>query len=243
MSWVSERHLVAALSNAGAFGVIACGRDGARPAGAGDRRDPGADRAPLRREPHHHASPAGPAGGCLPRSEGRPYRLRRRHPAGRRHQKGQGRRRQGGLLRPGAGAGEEAGALRRRCAGDRGLRGRRAYRPGLAERAGAGDPAAYPRRAGLRRRRHRPGRGDPVLSGDGRGRRPARHPFRLRHRMHRPPALQARLHPRQCAGRDADPADRRALPGHSGPRPAECRRPSASWRIRRRCWRSSSRAS
>ena len=25
MSWVSERHLVAALSNAGAFGVIACG--------------------------------------------------------------------------------------------------------------------------------------------------------------------------------------------------------------------------
>src|SRR4029078_9093277 len=25
MSWISERHLVAALSNAGAFGVIACG--------------------------------------------------------------------------------------------------------------------------------------------------------------------------------------------------------------------------
>src|SRR4028119_2509763 len=25
MSWISERHLVSALSNAGAFGVIACG--------------------------------------------------------------------------------------------------------------------------------------------------------------------------------------------------------------------------
>jgi enoyl-[acyl-carrier protein] reductase II len=25
MSWVSERHLVAAISNAGGFGVIACG--------------------------------------------------------------------------------------------------------------------------------------------------------------------------------------------------------------------------
>jgi hypothetical protein len=26
MSWVSERHLVSAISNAGGFGVIACGR-------------------------------------------------------------------------------------------------------------------------------------------------------------------------------------------------------------------------
>ena len=28
MSWVSERHLVAAISNAGGFGVIACGSMG-----------------------------------------------------------------------------------------------------------------------------------------------------------------------------------------------------------------------
>ncbi len=31
MTWVSERNLVAAISNAGGFGVIACGVDDARP--------------------------------------------------------------------------------------------------------------------------------------------------------------------------------------------------------------------
>ena len=132
MSWVSERHLVAALSNAGAFGVIACGAMEPTRLARGDRRHPGADRQALRRQPHHHASPAGTACGGVPGGEGRPYRLRRRHPAGCRHPEAKDGGAKVVALRPGAGAGEEAGAQRRRCAGDRGLRGRRAYRPGLA---------------------------------------------------------------------------------------------------------------
>ena len=44
MSWVSERHLVAAISNAGGFGVIACGSMSPELLAARDRRHPGADR-------------------------------------------------------------------------------------------------------------------------------------------------------------------------------------------------------
>ena len=43
MSWVSERHLVSAISNAGGFGVIACGSMGPELAGSRNRRHPGAD--------------------------------------------------------------------------------------------------------------------------------------------------------------------------------------------------------
>ena len=162
MSWVSERHLVSAISNAGGFGVIACGSMDAGPAGGRDRRHPGADRPAVRREPDHHAPAAGRPDPGLPGGQGRPHRAGRRHPAGRRGARGQGRRREADRLRPGAGAGEAAGPLGRRCAGDRGLRGRRPYRPGVADRAGAGDPAAYPRGAGVRRRR--PGRGEAILA-------------------------------------------------------------------------------
>ena len=42
MSWVSERHLVAAISNAGGFGVDRLRRNDPRPAGRRDRRHPGA---------------------------------------------------------------------------------------------------------------------------------------------------------------------------------------------------------
>ena len=38
MSWVSERHLVAAISNAGGFGVIACGAMEPDTAGCRNRR-------------------------------------------------------------------------------------------------------------------------------------------------------------------------------------------------------------
>ena len=44
MSWVSERHLVAAISNAGGFGVIACGAMTPELLAARDRRHAGADR-------------------------------------------------------------------------------------------------------------------------------------------------------------------------------------------------------
>ena len=73
----------------------------------------------------------------------------------------------------------------------RGQRGRRPYRPGLDRGAGAGGAAASDRGAGVRRRRHRPRRGDAVLSRNGRVRRAARHPLRLRPRIDRPSALQA----------------------------------------------------
>ena len=104
-----------------------------------------------------------------------------------------------------------------------GIGGRRPYRPGVADRAGAGNPAAYPRRAGVRRRRPRPRRGDPGLPGNGRVRRAARHPLRRRHRKHRPPALQAGLRPRLRARRAAVGAARRALPGDPGARPGQRR--------------------
>ena len=44
MSWVSERHLVAAISNAGGFGVIACGAMEPDTAGGRDRGSAGAHR-------------------------------------------------------------------------------------------------------------------------------------------------------------------------------------------------------
>jgi enoyl-[acyl-carrier protein] reductase II len=57
MSWISERNLVSALSNAGAFGVIASG------AMTPDLLDteiaePGAHGQAVRRQPHHHAPAA-----------------------------------------------------------------------------------------------------------------------------------------------------------------------------------------
>ena len=56
MTWVSERNLVAAISNAGGFGVIASGSMSPELLVGRDRRDRGADRAAVRRQPHHHAS-------------------------------------------------------------------------------------------------------------------------------------------------------------------------------------------
>ena len=67
MSWVSERHLVAAISNAGGFGVIACGSlspDQLRDEIAGAA---GADQPPVRRQSDHHASAARRADRGLPR--------------------------------------------------------------------------------------------------------------------------------------------------------------------------------
>ena len=58
MSWVSERNLVSAISNAGGFGVIACGAMTPELARHRDRRDQGAHAAAVRRQPHHHAPAA-----------------------------------------------------------------------------------------------------------------------------------------------------------------------------------------
>ena len=116
---------------------------------------------------------------------------------------------------------QQAGAHGRRCDRHRGQRGRRPYRPGLDRGAGAGGLAAHQRGAGLRRRRHRPRRGDPVLSRNGRGRGAARHPLRLRPRIDRASAFQARLHPRLGARCGAVGAARRALSGDPGARPRQ----------------------
>ena len=160
--------------------------------------------------------------------------------AGRRDRADQGQWRQADRLRARAGAGQEADALGRRRAGDRGDGGRRPYRPGLDQRAGAGNPA--PRRGrhpGVRRRRHRPRRGDRRLSRNGRGRRAARHPLRLRPRMHRPSQFQEGLPPRLGARRDPLGPDRPAPAGHPGaraqePRDGEFRRQAARGRAEAR---------
>ena len=155
--------------------------DDARPARHRDRRDEEAHAKAVRRQPHHHAPDDLRADRRLRAARSHPRRPRRRPAAARRDRPDQGQWRQIDLLRPGAGAGEEADPLGRRRAGDRGDGGGRPYRPGLDLGARPGDIAAARRRAAdLRRRRHRPWRADRRLSGDGRGRRPIGHPLRLR---------------------------------------------------------------
>ena len=58
MTWVSERHLVAAMSNAGGFGVHRLRRDVARAARRRNRRHLRADRQAVRRQSDHHAPAA-----------------------------------------------------------------------------------------------------------------------------------------------------------------------------------------
>ena len=141
----------------------------------------------------------------LREASGRPCRPRRRPAAGRRDRRGSRRAgREADLLRAGAGARQEADPLGRRRAGHRGHGSRRPYRPGLDLGAGAGNPA--------RRRRARFRCSSPAASAAARliagylemgavGR-PARHPLRLRHRMHRPSQLQEGVHPRLGPRRD-----------------------------------------
>ena len=58
MTWVSERNLVAAISNGGGFGVLACGSMSPRTARRRDRGNQGAHVQALRRQPDHHAPAA-----------------------------------------------------------------------------------------------------------------------------------------------------------------------------------------
>ena len=232
MTWVSERHLVSAISNAGGFGVIASRLDVAR--AARRRRSPAT--AALTDTPFgvnlitmHPAADGADRG--LPRPQGRPCRAGRR-PAARRRDRT--RIKQGGAkvmcFAPALVIAQQAGALGRRRHRHRGHGGGRPYRPGLDQRAGAGDPAGDPRGAGVRRRRHRPRRGDRRLSRDGRLRLPARHALRLRDRIDRPSEFQAGLLPRRGARCGAVGAARSALPGDPGARARQQRRPSGSSR-------------
>ena len=56
MSWVSERQLVSAISNAGGFGVIACGSMGPALLAAEIAGTQALTGAAVRRQPDHHAS-------------------------------------------------------------------------------------------------------------------------------------------------------------------------------------------
>src|ERR1700752_170982 len=66
MTWVSERHLVSALSNAGGFGVIAGLHVAGAPVG-GDRGHCRHDRSAVWRQPDHAAPAAAGADRRLPR--------------------------------------------------------------------------------------------------------------------------------------------------------------------------------
>ena len=103
MSWVSERHLVSAISNAGGFGVIACGsmnpdQLAAEIAGTQALTDKpfGVNLITM------HPQLDDLVRVCLD-GQGRPHRAGRRHPARRRGARGEGRRRQADRLHPGAG--------------------------------------------------------------------------------------------------------------------------------------------
>ena len=132
MTWVSERHLVAAISNAGGFGVIACGSMSPELLSRGDRRDRGADRRPfgvnlITMHPQLHEL----VEVCLAQ-QGRACRAGRRHAAGRRacaHQAGRGQgdrasRRRWCIARKLVRSGADAHR-------HRGHGGGRPYRPGL----------------------------------------------------------------------------------------------------------------
>ena len=142
MSWMSERHLVSAISNAGGFGVIACGAMTPGPARHRDRRDQEAHRQAVRRQSDHHAPAAVRADRRLRQAQVSHVVLAGGLPPGGAIDRIKGSGAKLICFRAGAGAGQEADALGRRRAGDRGDGGRRPYRPGVDQRAGAGDPAA-----------------------------------------------------------------------------------------------------
>ena len=58
MSWISERHLVSAISNAGGFGVIACGAMTPELLDTEIAGTKALHRQAVRRQPDHHAPAA-----------------------------------------------------------------------------------------------------------------------------------------------------------------------------------------
>ena len=222
MSWISERHLVSAISNAGGFGVIACGAmspelldkeiEGTKALTA---KPFGVNLITMHPQLNelidvcskHEVTHVVLAGGLAARWGDRAH---------------QEPWRQADRLHARARAGQEADALGRRRAGDRGDGGRRPHRPGVDQRAVPGNPAPrFGGHPGVRRRRDRPRRGDRRLSRNGRGRGAARHPLRLLPRMHRPRQFQEGLPSRLGPRRNSFGPDRSAPAGHSGPRAQE----------------------
>ena len=191
MTWVSERNLVASISNGGGFGVLASGSMSPEQLDAEITGTKGLTAKPFGVNLITMHPESGRVDRCLRRPAGRPCRSGRRIAAVGRRPAGQGDGGQGRLLRADRRDRPQAGEERRRRHRDRGDGGGRPYRAGFHIRPGSGNPARRIRRAGLRGRRHRPGRGDPVVSGDGGFRRAAWHPLRLRYRIDRPSALQA----------------------------------------------------
>ena len=179
MTWVSERNLVAAISNAGGFGVIASGSMSPQLLSTEIELDDGADRAAVRRQSDHLAPAAARINRGMRTASGQPRGARRRSAEQLRGARNQAERRSGLVFRTFPRLCAQAGTHGRRCDCHRRERGGRAYRTGLDRCAGAGDSAASHRRSGFRSRRHWPWGSDAGLSGDGRLRRPARHPLCL----------------------------------------------------------------
>ena len=228
MTWVSEHRLVAALSNAGGFGVLACGA-----------MEPDQLAAEIAATQALTERPFGvnliimhPQARAADRGVRRPARHVRRAGRGsagpRHHRAGQGRWRQAPVFRPEPRRRQAPGARGRRCADHRRHGGRRPHRPGGDQRARPGDPAAPARGAGVRRRRHRPRRGDRRLSAHGRRRLPDGHALRVRQRIDRPSALQGGVHPGERPRRHAVRSDRPRVQGDPGTGAASIRRPATS---------------
>ncbi len=225
MSWVSEKNLVAAISNAGGFGVIACGAMtpemlAEQIAGTQALTDkpfgvnlitmhPQLDeliRVTLEAKVGHIVLAGGiPPGTAVRAVKDGGAKLIAFAPALSLAKR---------LVRSGADAivieGSEAGGH---------------IGPVSLTRAGAGNPAAFARGAGIRRRWPRPRRGHPGLPGNGRLGRAARHPVRRGGRIDRAPELQEGLHPRQCPRRAAVGGTGPAAAGDPGARPGQRRAP------------------
>ncbi len=147
MTWVSERNLVAAISNAGGFGVIASGSMSPQLLSAEIECDDRADPAAVRRQSDHFAPAAPRIDRGMRRASGRPRRAGRRSAEQRRGARNQAERRSGRVFRTVPRLCAQARSHGRRCDRHRRQRGGRAYRTGLDRRAGAGDPAASHRRS------------------------------------------------------------------------------------------------
>ena len=260
MSWVSERNLVAAISGAGGFGVLACGamtpallqaeiagtqalttKDGGRPFGVNlITMHPQLDEliavCAAARVGHVVL-----AGGFAAQGVVGGHQVVRC---------------QGDLLCADAGAGQEADPFGRRRAGDRGDGGGRPYRAGVDGRAGAGDaardrpnrsPSSSPAAsAGVKRSRaiwrwaRRECSSAPCSSA-----RPSRSPTPISKRAF----IRASARRRGGVGADRpaparDPGTRvEERRGRPVPPPSSARSPDgwtkARWRWRKRSWRSS----
>lgn len=152
MSWVSERNLVSAISNAAWLRRVGLRLHDPRPSGCRNRGDQGNNLQAVRRQSDHHAPGDRCADRCLRQPRRQPRRAGRWTAEFRLDQADQGQRFESHLLLARSGAGQAADPLGRRCAGGRRRGSGRSHRTGFNQRAGAGNSAGNQRRAGVRRR-------------------------------------------------------------------------------------------